>query len=255
MKIKNYLKIAAECVNQNKKLIRKKLVIHNFGNVSLRLDDNHFVIKPSGANLSKLKPIDVPVINIKTGKKIKGNLKPSTDTPTHLEIYKKFNKIKSITHNHSTYATVWAQSSKPIPLIGTTHADFWKNEIPVVNFLSLKDLNEGYEKNTGKLILKTLKAKKLNAYNCPGVIVAGHGPFTWGTSKDSSVINAEILEFVAQTTFQSLMLKIKKKYQNIFPINILKENMAKVLIMGKSDFFEKLYKCKCFFTKNLIKEN
>ena len=209
--MKNYLKIASECINQNKKLIEKKLVIHNFGNVSLRLDKDHFIIKPSGAQLSKLKPNDMPVVNIKNGKKIKGKLKPSTDTPTHLEIYKKFHRINSITHNHSTYATVWAQSSKPIPLIGTTHADFWKNEVPIVNFLSLKELNEGYEKNTGKLILKTLSKKKLDAYSCPGVIVAGHGPFTWGTKNDSSVINAEILEFVAKTTFQSFLLKIKKK--------------------------------------------
>jgi L-ribulose-5-phosphate 4-epimerase len=207
----NFLKIAAECILQNKELIKKKLVIHNFGNVSLRIDKEHFVIKPSGAKLAKLKPQDMPIINIKSGKKVKGNLKPSTDTPTHLEIYKKFNNINSIAHNHSIYATAWAQSSKSIPLIGTTHADYWKNEVPIVEFLSLKDLKQDYEKNTGKLILKTLDRKKLNAYTCPGVIVAGHGPFTWGSENSSAVINAEILEFVAQTTFQSFLLKIKKK--------------------------------------------
>lgn len=207
----NFLKIAAICISQNKELIEKKLVIQNFGNVSLRIDNEHFVIKPSGAKLTKLKPQDMPVVNIKTGKKVKGNLKPSTDTPTHLEIYKKFNNINSIAHNHSTYATVWAQSCKSIPLIGTTHADYWKNEVPIVEFLSLKDLKQDYEKNTGKLILKTLQRKKLNAYTCPGVIVAGHGPFTWGTENSSAVHNAEILEFVAQTTYQSFLLKIKKK--------------------------------------------
>lgn len=207
----NFLKIAAECILQNKELIKKKLVIHNFGNVSLRIDKEHFVIKPSGAKLAKLKPQDMPIINIKSGKKVKGNLRPSTDTPTHLEIYKKFNNINSIAHNHSIYATAWAQSSKSIPLMGTTHADYWKNEVPIVEFLSLKDLKQDYEKNTGKLILKTLDRKKLNAYTCPGVIVAGHGPFTWGSENSSAVINAEILEFVAQTTFQSFLLKIKKK--------------------------------------------
>jgi len=207
----NFLKIAAECILQNKELIKKKLVIHNFGNVSLRIDKEHFVIKPSGVKLAKLKPQDMPIINIKTGKKVKGNLKPSTDTPTHLEIYKKFNNINSIAHNHSIYATTWSQSSKSIPLIGTTHADYWKNEIPIVEFLSLKDLKQDYEKNTGKLILKTLDRKKLDAYTCPGVIVAGHGPFTWGSENSSAVSNAEILEFVAQTTFQSFLLKIKKK--------------------------------------------
>ena len=209
--MKNYLKIAKKCIVENKKLINKKLVIHNFGNVSIRLDKDHFVIKPSGAKLSKLKPKDMPVINIHSGKKIKGYLKPSTDTSTHLEIYKKFIDIKSITHNHSTYATVWAQSSKAIPLIGTTHADYRKNDVPIVDFLSLKDLNNDYEKNTGKLILKTLKKEKLDAYTCPGVIVAGHGPFTWGIKENSSVINAEILEFIAKTTLLSSLLKIKKK--------------------------------------------
>lgn len=207
----NYLKLASNCINQNKKLIQKKLVIHNFGNVSLRLDKYHFVIKPSGAKISSLVPNDIPIVNIKTGKKIKGKLKPSTDTPTHLEIYKNNENIKSITHTHSTYATVWAQSGKPIPLVGTTHADYWNNEVPVVKFISSKDINKGYEKITGKLILETLKKKKLDVCSCPGVIVAGHGPFTWGTKIESSIINAEILEFVAQTTFQSYLLKIKKK--------------------------------------------
>ena len=204
-------KFAKKCIDENIKLIKKKLVIHNFGNVSIRIDKNHFVIKPSGAQLTKLKPQDMPVINIISGKKVKGNLKPSTDTPTHLEIYKKYKDINSIAHNHSNYATVWAQSSKAIPLIGTTHADYWKDEVPLVNFISLKELDQDYEKNTGKLILKTLKNKNLNPYTCPGVIVAGHGPFTWGTEKNSAVINAEILEFIAQTTFQSFLLKVKKR--------------------------------------------
>ncbi len=209
--MKKYLKVASECIKQNIALVQKKLVIYNFGNVSIRIDDNHFVIKPSGAVLSKLKPKDMPVIRISSEKKIYGNLKPSTDTPTHLEIYKKFKNIKSITHNHSTYATVWAQSGKSIPLLGTTHADFWKNEVPIVKHLTRKDLNENYEKNTGKLILKTLRSKKLDAYNCPGVIVAGHGPFTWGTNKNESVQNAEILEFVAKTACLSTIIKINKK--------------------------------------------
>ena len=191
--MKNYFNFATDCIKQNKELINKKLVIHNFGNVSVRIDENHFLIKPSGAVLSKLKPKDIPIIKISTGKKIYGNLKPSTDTPTHLEIYKKYKKIQNIAHNHSTYATAWAQAGKSIPLLGTTHADYWKNEIPIIKHLNKKDVIKNYEKNTGKLILKTLKLKNLDAYNCPGVIVAGHGPFTWGTAKNESVLNAEIL--------------------------------------------------------------
>lgn len=206
-----YLKHSKKCIDQNKELLKKKLVIHNFGNVSLRIDKDHFVIKPSGANLNKLKPSDMPIVNIWSQKQVKGNLKPSTDTPTHLEIYKKFNEIKSITHNHSTYATIWAQSAKPIPLIGTTHADFWISEIPLINHISKKDLKDNYEKNTGKKIIQTLNSKNISPYDCAGVIVAGHGPFTWGKEYNSSVINAEILEFVAKTTLFSSLLKIKKK--------------------------------------------
>ena len=130
--INNYINFSKECIRQNKLLVKKNLLIHNFGNVSIRLDKNHFIIKPSGVNLKKVIPTDMPIINVLTGKKIKGNLKPSSDTRTHLEIYRKYKDIKSITHTHSTYATVWAQYGKAIPLIGTTHADYWENEVPIV---------------------------------------------------------------------------------------------------------------------------
>ena len=169
------------------------------------------MIKPSGVNLSDINKFDIPLINIKSEKKISGKLKPSSDTLTHLEIYKKYDKIKSISHTHSMYATVWAQAGKPIPLIGTTHADYWENEIPLVKFIKKKYIDKNYEKYTGKLILEHLKTKKLSAYACPGVIVSGHGPFSWGTENESSVLNSEILEFVAKTTFLSMQLKIKKK--------------------------------------------
>ena len=200
-----------KCIEQNKLLIKKNLVIQNFGNVSIRINRDHFVIKPSGVKMSNVKKSDMPVININNGKKIKGNLKPSSDTLTHLEIYKKYDKVKSISHTHSTYATVWAQSGKPIPLIGTTHADFWKNEVPLVKFIKKKYIEKNYELYTGKLIIDNLKKKKLSAYTCPGVIVSGHGPFAWGTEYESSVLNSEILEFVAKTTYLSIQLKIKGK--------------------------------------------
>ncbi len=225
------LSIKSKCLEQNKLLVKKKLVIHNFGNVSLRLDNNYFTIKPSGINLAKVKASDFPIINIKTNKVVEGKLRPSSDTPTHLEIYKKFPKLKSITHTHSTYAITWAQSGKAIPLIGTTHADYWSDEIPVADFLSFKELNKGYEENTGKLILRTLKKKKIDAYKCPGILVAGHGPFTWGTELDSSVINAEILEFIAKTTFNSLLIKIKKR----LPKYISKKHFERK--NGKSSYY------------------
>lgn len=204
-------KLAKFCIKQNKELIDKKLVIQSFGNVSVRYDANHFLIKPSGVNLNKIKPSDVPLINIKSGKKVLGKLKPSMDTATHLEIYKKYKDIKSITHTHSEYATAWAQASKPIPLIGTTHADYWEKEVPIIKFINKKNINKDYELFTGKMIIENLVNKKINAYRCPGVLVAGHGPFTWGKEVDSSVLNAEILEFIAKTTYMSFQLKIKKK--------------------------------------------
>ena len=209
--LRKYINFSKECIKQNKLLIKKKLVIHNFGNVSIRFDKNHFIIKPSGVNLSNITPNDMPVININNGKKIMGKLKPSSDTLTHLEIYKKYEKIKSITHTHSTYATVWAQAGKSIPLIGTTHADFWKDEIPLIKFINKKNIEINYEKYTGKLILKNLHKKKLTPYSCPGVILSGHGPFAWGLDHNASVINSEILEFVAKTTYLSTQLKIKAK--------------------------------------------
>ena len=205
------LKLAQFCINQNKKLVEKKLVIQSFGNVSVRYDVNHFLIKPSGVNLDKINPKDIPLIDIKSGKKVSGKLKPSMDTATHLEIYKKYKYIKSVTHTHSEYATAWAQASRSIPLIGTTHADYWEKEIPIIKFINKKDINKDYELFTGKMIIENIVKKKIDAYKCPGVLVAGHGPFTWGKEFDSSVLNAEILEFIAKTTYISFQLKIKKR--------------------------------------------
>ncbi len=208
---KNFSKVAKECLKQNRLLVEKKLIIQNFGNVSLRLDNDHFIIKPSGVNLYKIKVNDMPVVNIRKRSKIFGKLKPSSDTETHLEIYKKYKNIKSVTHTHSTYATGWAQTGKSIPLLGTTHADFWEKDIPNVKFLTKNKVVNDYEKNTGKIIIETLNKLKLNAYNCSGVLVMGHGPFVWSDKIDGSIKNAEALEFIAKLAFISNQLKIKKK--------------------------------------------
>ena len=166
-----------------KNLLKKKLVIHNFGNVSIRIDDKYFIIKPSGAILKNLKPSDMPVVNILSRKKIAGKLNPSTDTPTHLEIYKKYKKIKSITHTHSAYATTWAQSAKPIPLIGTTHADFWEKEVPLVDYINKISLNKNYEKITGTMIIKTLEKKKIRRLHMPWSNCCGSWTFYLGNEK------------------------------------------------------------------------
>ena len=204
-------KIVKECVNQNKLLKQKKLTIQTFSNVSIRLNDNYFTIKPSGVSPEEIILKKCPIIRVSDGKKIAGSYKPSTDTPTHRALYKKFREIKSIAHTHSKYVTAWAQSAKSIPIYGTTHADYWKSEIPVTNFISKKELKKIYEANTGNLIIKTLKKKKLNPFNCPVVIVSGHGGFSWGKKNSDAVKMCELMEFIAELAYFTEQIKVKKK--------------------------------------------
>jgi len=209
--MKNRIKIIKECVNQNKILKKKKLTIQTFSNVSIRLDEKYFTIKPSGVLPNDIIIEKCPVIRIGDGKKVSGSYKPSTDTSTHRIIYKKYSEIKSIAHTHSKYVTAWAQSGKSIPIYGTTHADYWKSEIPVTNFISQKDLNKNYEANTGNLIIKTLLKKKLNPFNCPGMIVSGHGGFSWGRKNVEAVKISELMEFIAELAYYTEQIKVKKK--------------------------------------------
>ena len=204
-------KIIIESIKQNILLESKKLVFQSFGNVSLKLDKNHIVIKPSGVLVKNLKLNDMPILRISDGKLTKGKLKPSVDTPTHIEIYKFNSNIKSVAHTHSIYATGWAQTGKSIPNLGTTHSDYWQGEIPNVEFITKKRLKQNYELETGKLIISALKKRKLDFENCPGVLVRGHGVFTWGTNHFDSVNHAEILESVAKIAYISISLKIKNK--------------------------------------------
>jgi len=209
--MENQRKIIKECINQNKLLKKKKLSVQTFSNVSIRLNDKYFAIKPSGVLPEKIKLNKCPIIKISDGKKIYGSYKPSTDTPTHRIIYKKFPEIKSIAHTHSKYVTAWAQSGKSIPIYGTTHADYWESEIPVTNFISQKDLKNNYEENTGNLIVNTLVKKKLKPYNCPGIIVSGHGGFSWGRNNTDAVKMSELMEFIAELAYFTEQIKVKKK--------------------------------------------
>ena len=160
--------------------------------------------------VNKLKKGQCPLINIKTGKVVNRSvLKPSVDTPTHLEIYKNFKNIKSISHCHSMYATAWAQASRPIPLLGTTHADFWKNDIPVVKYLKKKEMKK-YELYTGKLICKKIKDEKINIDTCPGLLVSGHGQFSWGNDYVKAVINSNLIEYIASMAYASIKIGIRE---------------------------------------------
>jgi len=201
----NFSNFKKDCHRVNLKLSRSKLQFQTFGNVSQRIDKDYYVIKPSGANLEKIKFNKYPVVEIITGKVVDGNLNPSTDTPTHSEIYKMSEKIKGITHAHSKYATAWSQSLRNIPAIGTTHADYWAKSIPITKKLSKNKIKKNYEKNIGISIVEIFK-KDFNLEDCPGVLVANHAGFCWGSSAEQSFLNFERLEFIAELAYRSFMI-------------------------------------------------
>ena len=185
-----------KCLKNNIKIVQKKLVIDTFGNVSLRNHSKVF-IKPSGINIHDIMEEDISKVDIYSGQTTSGK-KPSSDTPTHLELYRAFPEIGGIVHTHSLYATAWAQAAIPIPCYGTTHADYWQKEVPVTRQLKEEEINGDYEIETGKVIVETLKSLRLSPLDCPGILVAHHGPFTWGASVEDAVKNAELLEYVAR---------------------------------------------------------
>ncbi len=193
----------------NQNLVKYNLVTLTWGNVSgIDRKKNLVVIKPSGVDYDKLKIEDMVVLDL-NGKIVEGKLRPSSDTPTHIELYKNFKNIGGITHSHSTYATIFAQACKDIPCYGTTHADHFYGTIPVTRFLTKKEVEEGYELNTGKLIVERFKG--LDPVVTPGVLLAGHAPFTWGSSPAESVKNNLVLERVAEMAFAALQLNPKLK--------------------------------------------
>lgn len=203
-------KFFIECKKQNISLVKKNLSIQTFSNVSIRIDKKYFTIKPSGIFPNKIKIKDCPVIRISDGKKIKGKYNPSTDTPTHQILYKKFKDLKSVSHTHSKFATAWAQTGKSIPIYGTTHSDYWTSEVPIARYVTKKEL-KFYEKNTGNVIIECLNKRKLTVKTCPGVLVPGHGTFCWGDNFDKAVQYSEMLEFIAELAYYSQRIKFSKK--------------------------------------------
>lgn len=182
----------------NMELPRKGLITYTWGNVSgMDRKTGYFVIKPSGVDYDKLKPEDMVVMDLE-GNKIEGQYKPSSDTPTHIELYKKYPKIGGIVHTHSPNATAWAQAGRSIPLYGTTHADYFYGSIPCARSLTEEEIEGEYEKNTGLVIIETFEKAKLNPMYTPGVLCTNHGPFTWGKDATEAVHNAVVLEEVAK---------------------------------------------------------
>lgn len=185
-------------------LVKKGLVLLTFGNASGFLKDRRLIaIKPSGIPYDVMKPSDMVVLNL-DGEIIDGKLKPSSDTPTHIEIYKRFSGIGGIVHTHSSWATIWAQAGRSIPAQGTTHADHFYGSIPCTRAMKPTEIKSNYEKNTGILIAECMG--KVDPGEMPAVLVYNHGPFTFGKDVHEAVRNAVVLEEIAKTAYYTRML-------------------------------------------------
>lgn len=180
----------------NMMLPKHHLVTFTWGNVSgIDRGAGLFVIKPSGVEYDKLSPEDMVIVNME-GKVVEGAYRPSSDTPTHLELYKAFPQIGGVVHTHSVWATSWAQTGKSIPCYGTTHADYFYGNIPCIRNLTKEEIQKNYEKNTGLSIIEAFRRKDYQAM--PGALCRNHGPFTWGKDAMEAVHNAVVLEEVAK---------------------------------------------------------
>ena len=185
------------------------LVTFTWGNVSaIDRESGLFVIKPSGVEYESMKPEDMVVMDL-NGNRVEGKLRPSSDTPTHLELYKAFPEIGGIVHTHSSYATSWAQAGRSIPCYGTTHADYIYGEVPCVRCLTKEEIDEAYETNTGKLIVSEIKRRKKEIMAVPAVLCKNHGPFTWGKDAKDAVHNAVVLEEVAKMAYRTESINSK----------------------------------------------
>jgi len=191
----------------NLDLVKHGLVLFTWGNASgIDREKELVVIKPSGVSYDKMKPKDMVVLNL-YGQVIEGELKPSSDSATHLVLYRQFKNIGGVVHTHSSWATTWAQAGKGIPAIGTTHADYFYGEIPCTRKMTKEEIEGDYELETGKVIVEQFS--ELNPEQIPGVLVNNHGPFTWGKDVIDAVHNSVVLEEVAKTTFKSFQLNPK----------------------------------------------
>ena len=197
-------KLKMEVYEANMLLVKYDLVTFTWGNVSgIDREKGLFVIKPSGVDYDKLSANDMVVVDM-DGNVVEGKLNPSTDTPTHLRLYKEFKEIGGVCHTHSTYAVAWAQAGKDIPCFGTTHADYFYGSIPCARSLTEQEIKEDYEGNTGKVIVESFKNR--SPVYVPGVVCKNHGPFTWGKDAYASVYHAVVLEEVAKMNALTLQI-------------------------------------------------
>ena len=203
-----YLK--KEVCDANLELVRRGVVIYTWGNVSgIDRDKGLVVIKPSGVDYDSMKPDDMVVVDLMSGETVEGHYKPSSDTATHLELYKAFPSIGGITHTHSVNAVAFAQAGIDIPALGTTHADYFYGDIPCTRELTQDEVKNDYELNTGKVIIECMKERKLDVMAIPGVVVRNHGPFSWGKDAASSVYHAVVMDVIAEMNIKTLILNPK----------------------------------------------
>jgi L-ribulose-5-phosphate 4-epimerase len=192
-------RLREQVLEANLELVRRGLVLYTFGNASgISREDSLVVIKPSGVPYEEMKPEHLVITDL-NGKIIEGNLRPSSDLPTHLVLYRQYSEIGGIAHTHSEYATAWAQARKPIPCLGTTHADYFHGPVPVTEVMKDDDIEDDYEANTGHAIVRALK--QTSALASVGVLVANHGPFAWGKDAEAAAHHAVILETIARMAY------------------------------------------------------
>ena len=197
-------KLKEKVLQANLDLVKHHLVLFTWGNVSqIDRESGLVVIKPSGVDYGAMRPEDMVVVDL-NGAVVEGRWRPSSDTPTHLALYQSFPAVGGITHTHSTFAVAFAQAGLPIPALGTTHADYFYGDIPCTRSLTAAEIQAAYEKNTGLVIAETFQGKDPLAV--PGVLVKGHGPFTWGKNAAESVYHAVVLDKVAEMALHTLSL-------------------------------------------------
>lgn len=202
-----------QVVRANQEIARRGLAPHTFGNASgIERDPARtgqgplVVIKPSGVDYETLTPGDLVVTDL-DGKVVEGSLRPSSDLDTHVYLYREFPTIGGIVHTHSEFATSWAQAGRPIPCLGTTHADYFHGSVPVTEPLTAEEVSGGYVRSTGAVIVRRFQAGNLDPASVPGVLVAGHAPFAWGRTPAEAVEHADVLEYIARLAFRTGLIR------------------------------------------------
>lgn len=204
----NHQRLREDVCRMNLEIVEAGLVLLTWGNASaVDRDKGVLAIKPSGVDYEHLTPEHIVVVAIQTGEKVEGDLRPSSDTPTHLVLYQNFPGVNAVVHTHSCSATAFAQAGQPIPCYGTTQADHFCGSVPVTRPMTQAEVEHDYEVNTGRVIIECFQSNRIDPLNIPGVLVNQHGPFAWGKGCRAAVENAMVLEECAQMAFCSKMLQ------------------------------------------------